>query len=89
MHVCDNFFFKFLMCVSVSSLALFLVLLAEERGMACFHLFIFFCLVLHKSVDVVLGAMLARGHLEHKCDAQQRLLGVAVRYHLGEQKRWK
>ena len=39
-------------------------------------------LVLDQPVDVVLRAVLGRGDLEHVRDAQQGLLGVAIRYHL-------
>ena len=39
--------------------------------------------VFDKSVDVVLGAVLAGGHLEHVGDAQQGLAGLAVGDHLG------
>ena len=35
-------------------------------------------LVLHQSVDVMLGAVLRRRDLEHEGDAEERLLGVAV-----------
>lgn len=38
--------------------------------------------LLHQSVDVMLGAVLAVGHLKHARHAQQRLLGVPVRHHL-------
>ncbi len=38
--------------------------------------------VLDESVDVVLRAVLARRHLEHEGDAQQRLLSIAIRHHL-------
>ncbi len=39
-------------------------------------------LVLYQPVDVVLRAVLRRRHLEDVRDAQQGLLGVAVRHHL-------
>ena len=39
-------------------------------------------LVLDEPVNVVLGAVLGGGDLEHVCGAKQRLLGVAVGDHL-------
>lgn len=40
---------------------------------------------LHQSVDVVLRAVLAVGHLEHTRHAQQRLLRVPVGHHLQQE----
>lgn len=45
--------------------------------------------LLYQSVDVMLGAVLAVGHLKHARHTQQRLLGVPVCHHLEQHPKTK
>ena len=53
-----------------------------EKREVSFRFVICLSLVFDESVDVVLRAVFGRRDFEDESDAQQRLLSVAVRYHL-------